>query len=106
MTRVTQVGQSALDAMHTLFDRHFRQTDKQRFGQARRSIDLGLNGDSINADEREGVQLGEHERRIPEIHRGEISTPQAWPRFARLYPMPRRIANDFERIVCSSHWFV
>jgi hypothetical protein len=97
MTRVTQIGQGAFDAMHALFDRHLRQADKERFGQSCGRIDLGLNRNGVDTDEREGVQFGEHERRIPELHCGEVRKSQAQPRLGRLYPMPRRIANDFER---------
>jgi hypothetical protein len=105
VTRVTQIGQSALDAMHALFDRHLRQTNKKRFGQSGRGINLGLYRNSIDADERESVQLGEHERRILEIHRGEVRKTQALLHFGRLYSMPWWIANDFERIAFFSRWF-
>ena len=63
---VAEVGQGPLDAVDALLDRHLRQADEDRLGQAGRGIDLDLDGHGVDADEGEGVELGEHARAIPE----------------------------------------
>lgn len=67
MTGVTEIGQSTLDAMHALLDRHLWQADEDRFGQTRCGIDLGFDRNGVDAHEREGVQFGEHARAISKI---------------------------------------
>jgi hypothetical protein len=62
MASVAEIGQGALDAMHALPDGHLRQADQDGLGQSGGNIDFGFDGDGVDADQGEGVQLGEHER--------------------------------------------
>ena len=62
MPGVAEIGQGALDAMNALLDRHLGQADEDRLGQPGRDIDFDLDGNGVDADEGEGVQLGEHGR--------------------------------------------
>jgi hypothetical protein len=57
---VAQVRQCPLDAIDALTHRRFRQADKDRLGQADRGIDLDLNGNPLDTDQGERVELGEH----------------------------------------------
>ena len=57
---VAEVGQGALDAVDALLDGHFRQADQDRLGQPGRGIHFHLDGHGVDADQGEGVQLGEH----------------------------------------------
>ena len=63
---VAEIGQGTLDAMDALLDRHLRQADEDRLGQAGRGIHLDLDRHGVDADEGEGVEFGEHARAIPE----------------------------------------
>ncbi len=55
------VDQRPLDAVRAFLDRRFGQADEDRLGQrAGRDIDLDLDRHGVDADEREGVELGEH----------------------------------------------
>ena len=57
---VAEVDQGALDAMDALLDRHLGQADEDGLGQAGGGVDFHLDGDGVDADQGEGVQLGEH----------------------------------------------
>jgi hypothetical protein len=70
---VAEVGQGALDAVDALLDGRLRQADEDRLGQAGRDIDFHLDGKGFDADQGEGVQLGEHGD-TPDIGSGEETT--------------------------------
>ena len=58
-----RVDHRPLDAMRAFLDGGLGQSDQNVFGQtAGRDIDLDLNGQGIDADEREGFEFGEHRR--------------------------------------------
>ncbi len=65
--------------MRAFLDGRFRQPDDDVLGQAAgRDIDLDLNGQGLDADEREGIEFSEHNQ-IPLALRksgGARSTPQ------------------------------
>ncbi len=55
------VDERPLDAMRALLDGRFGQADEHGLGQrAGRDIDLDLDRQGVDAEEREGVELGEH----------------------------------------------
>jgi hypothetical protein len=59
------VDHRPLDAMRTLLHRLLRQTHEYRLWQcAGRNIDFDFDGQSVDAQQREGVQLGEHGCRV------------------------------------------
>ena len=56
------VGQGPLDAVRAFLDGRFGQADEDRLGQrAGRDIHLDFDRHGFDADEREGVELGEHD---------------------------------------------
>src|SRR5439155_22505130 len=59
---VAEVRQGTLDAVDALLDRQLRQADQEDLRQPRAGIDLGLHGYGLDAQQREGVELGEHGR--------------------------------------------
>ena len=47
--------------MDALAHGHFGEADEDRLGQAGGDVNLGLDGNAVDADQGKGVQLGEHE---------------------------------------------
>ena len=60
MALVAEVRQSAFDAVDALAHRRLREADEDGLGQPGRGIDFDLDRHGVDADEREGVKLGEH----------------------------------------------
>ena len=62
MTGVAEVDQCALDAVDAFLYGHFGKADEYGFWQTGRYIHFGFDGSGVDADEGEGVELGEHRR--------------------------------------------
>ena len=63
------VDHRPLDAVHALLHRLLGQADEHRLRQrAGRDIDLDFDGQGVDAQQREGVQLGEHGGSVAETH--------------------------------------
>lgn len=55
------VDHRTFDAMRALLDRLLRQADEERFWQrAGRDVDFHFDRKRVDAEERKGVELGEH----------------------------------------------
>jgi hypothetical protein len=91
MAAVAEVGQSAFNAVDALLDRHFGESDQNGFGQTGRGIDFHLDGKGVDADEGEGVELGQHPRSTWKGRGVGNQDP--------FYPTPRCFAIDSSSVV-------
>src|SRR6266540_2342447 len=99
---VAEIGEGALDAVDRLLDRHFRQADEDRLGQSRRDVNLRLDGNGVDTNERVRVQLREHGEH-PRGRRPGFAT-DSFPCLYRLRRCsatvrPRSGANPYLRLV-------
>lgn len=69
---VAEVRHGSLDAMDALAHCQFRRSDQDGLGKPGRGIDLDFHRNGVDAQERKGVQLGEHEEKLtPTLGRGK-----------------------------------
>jgi len=57
---VAEIGKGTLDAMDAFPDGHLGKPNQDGLGHPAGRIDFDLDGDAVDADEGEGVELGEH----------------------------------------------